>query len=54
MGRHKGSQNKIDYRIPPTGSLSHEDRLKMIASIIVDRILADITSANGVEVKTDA
>lgn len=51
MGRHKGSRNKIDYQVPPSGQLSLDDKLKLLAIIIVDRIIADIddtkTEANA-------
>jgi|GEM_PF-5318408 len=43
MGRHKGSQNKTRYQLPSTGQLSLDDKLKLIAVIIVDRIIADIS-----------
>lgn len=46
MGRHKGSKNKTTYRVPPSGQLSLDDKLKLIAGIIVDRILADINDIN--------
>ena len=46
MGRHKGSQNKTRYRLPPTGHLSLDDKLKLIAGIIVDRIIADMSGAD--------
>lgn len=53
MGRHKGSQNKINHRIPPTGQLSLEDRLKLIAGIIVDRIIVDLGRARNTGAKSD-
>jgi hypothetical protein len=44
MGRHKGSRSKINYQVPPSGQLSLDDKLKLIAIIIVDRIIADVDS----------
>ena len=46
MGRRKGSQNKTKRRIMLSGKLSLEDRLKLVAGLIVDRILADLGSAD--------
>lgn len=53
MGRRKGSRNKANYRVPPTGPLSLEDRLKLIAILIVDRILVDL-GVTSEEAETDA
>lgn len=47
MGRHKGSHNKTNYRVPPSSQLSLDDKLKLIAIVIVDRIIADIDSAQA-------
>ncbi len=46
MGRHKGSKNKTTYQLPLSSQLSLDDKLKLIAGIIVDRILDDIASIN--------
>lgn len=53
MGRRKGSLNKINYRVPPTGPLSIEGRLELLAVLVVDRILADLRKVNGKEIKSD-
>jgi hypothetical protein len=47
MGRHKDSKNKTSYQLSPSGQLSLDDKLKLIAGIIVDRILDDISSINA-------
>ena len=41
MARPVGSKNKIAKSLPPTYYLSSEERIVMLANIIVDRILED-------------
>ena len=41
MGRKKGSVNKTNYKQSLTYRLSTEDRMRLLANIIVDHILAD-------------
>jgi hypothetical protein len=50
MSRRKGSTNKADYKQSPACRLSTEDRMRVLANIIVDRILAD----TEVEIKKKA
>lgn len=41
MSRPKGSRNKVIAGTPPTLSLSVEERIQIIANLIVDRIIDD-------------
>jgi hypothetical protein len=41
MSRTKGSANKNPPAVPDTVNFSTEERLELIASLIVDRILED-------------
>lgn len=42
MGRKKGSASKTNYKQPLAYSLSTEDRIRLLANIIVDQVLADM------------
>jgi hypothetical protein len=42
MGRRKGSVNKTNYKQSLAYRLSTEDRMRILANIIVDHILADM------------
>lgn len=49
MPRILGTKNKINYRVPPACELSTDDRLRLIANIIIDRIEAKLKSAAKAE-----
>lgn len=44
MGRPKGSKNKNTGEVPKYSSLSIEERIFVIANLIVDRIIEDQTN----------
>lgn len=41
MGRLKGSVNKAPQRVPETVHMTAEQRLELLANLIVDRIIQD-------------
>ena len=41
MARTKGSENKSAMIRPPTSTLTAEERMQLVANLIVDRILDD-------------
>lgn len=41
MARTKGSTNKVTVQVPEFCSLSAEQRLELLANLVVDQILAD-------------
>lgn len=41
MGRTKGAKNKDLAVRPPTCTLSEDERVQVVANLIIDRILAD-------------
>lgn len=43
MARPKGAKNKVSVTLPDICSLSPEQRLELLANLIVDRILEDQT-----------
>lgn len=45
MGRIKGAQNKNSIKRPPTSALSTTERIRLLANIVIDRILED--QSNG-------
>lgn len=57
MGRTKGAKNKSTEVLPHYASLPTEERIKFLATLIVDRINADQQSGGklykGIESKTD-
>lgn len=41
MSKSVGVKKKLNYRVPPACELSTDDRLRLIANIIIDRIEAN-------------
>lgn len=44
MGRLKGSRNKSNTIRPQTSALSTEDRLRIFANLVIDKIIEDQNS----------